>query len=369
MLLIKLKIVIGFYQVTYGLLQTFSYINWPGSLQAIAKYSGILQMDVLQVAPIHCLFPGLKVDAFGSLFALMSLNSFVIGFSFVAYGIRKVIILRDQNTDDTEKLRNISETKEFLYRNVFFFLYVTYLSTSSKTVNVLPLNCRTLCRDEKEEFCNNFMRADYSIQCQGTQYNHLLIGTYFSATYVVALPVISFVAIWKQQRLATADAETLRDSGCGKETITGLRFLFENYNPRSWYWEFVEMSRKVILTSGLILVGQESRSYIGLAWVIAGMYGMLFAWIKPIQDSTDNRLMTISLAVTVVNLGVGAVSRIPAEQIKPSSIDPYTDAILFRILILGANSLVIGLLVGKMVLELLSEHVLLSQSVIQSLDW
>lgn len=32
------------------------------------------------------------------------------------------------------------------------------------------------------------------------------------------------------------------------------------------------MARKVVLTSGLILVGQESRSYIGLAWVVAGMY-------------------------------------------------------------------------------------------------
>ena len=43
-LLSKIKIVIGFYQVTYGLLQAFSYIKWPGSLQTIAKYSGILQM-------------------------------------------------------------------------------------------------------------------------------------------------------------------------------------------------------------------------------------------------------------------------------------------------------------------------------------
>ena len=110
-LLIKLKIVLGFYQVTYGLLQTFSYIKWPGSLQVIAKYSGILQMGVLQVAPIYCLFPGLKVDAFGSLFALMLLNSFVIGFSAVAYGIRKVIILRDQNTEDTEKLRTSQRRK------------------------------------------------------------------------------------------------------------------------------------------------------------------------------------------------------------------------------------------------------------------
>ncbi len=36
MILSKLKIVIGFYQVTYGLLETFSYIKWPGSLEVIS---------------------------------------------------------------------------------------------------------------------------------------------------------------------------------------------------------------------------------------------------------------------------------------------------------------------------------------------
>ena len=75
------------------------------------------------------------------------------------------------------------------------------------------------------------------------------------------------------------------------------------------------MSGKVILTSGLILVGEESRSYIGLAWVIAGMYRTVFSWIKLIRELTENRLMATSLAVAVFNLGVGAVSRIPAENI------------------------------------------------------
>lgn len=84
------------------------------------------------------------------------------------------------------------------------------------------------------------------------------------------------------------------------EIIRGLRFLFNNYKKSSWYREMVEMSRKVIITSGLFLVGKESRSYIGLAWVVAGMHGVLFAWMKPIEDAFENKLMTTSLAVTVV---------------------------------------------------------------------
>ena len=80
-----------------------------------------------------------------------------------------------------------------------------------------------------------------------------------------------------------ADGEEGDNQRLGSEVTMGLIFLFENYKGTSWYWEFVEMSRKVIITSGLILIGQESRSYIGLAWVIAGIYGVLFAWNHPIQ--------------------------------------------------------------------------------------
>ena len=60
-----------------------------------------------------------------------------------------------------------------------------------------------------------------------------------------------------------------------------------------------------------------------------------------------------ALAVTVVNLGVGAVSRIPAENIP--GIDSYTDAVLFKILVLGANTLVIGLLVGNIIVLIVIE--------------
>lgn len=106
------------------------------------------------------------------------------------------------------------------------------------------------------------------------------------------------------------------------------------------------MSRKVIITSVMIVVGKQTRSYIGLAWVVAGMYGVLFAWTSPIQDFTENILMVTSLGVTCVNLGIGAVSRIPAENISASVVS-HMDTILFKILVVGANTLVIGLVGGE----------------------
>ena len=228
---------------------------------------------------------------------------------------------------------------------------MTYLSTCAQTASVLPVACQKLCRGDKEELCLKYLKADYSVKCQGENYNYWLSVAYIATAYIIALPVSTFIVLWRKRRALAMDADELHGSGTGMELISGLRFLFENYEHRAWYWELVETSRKVILTSGLILVGQESRSYIGLAWVIAGMYGMLFSWIKPIRDATENRLMATSLAVTVFNLGVGAVSRIPAENISVS-IDTHMDAVSFKILVIGANTLVIGLLAGKiMVLQ------------------
>ena len=345
----KIKIVIGFYQVTYGLLEAFSYIKWPGSLQVIGKYSEILQLNILQMPPAHCLSPGLQADAFANLFVILAINAAVVSFAGVAYGVRKLAISKHGNLEDETKSRKVSETKELVYRNMFFILYITYLSTCSMTATVLPIACRKLCRDQKDNLCLKYLKADYSIQCHDSRYNHFVIVAYVSAAYIITLPVATFIALWRQRRviLATSGNEISGHPGRSTEMITGLNFIFENYKEHSWYWELVELSRKVIVTSGLNLVGQESRSYVGLAWVVAGMYGVVFAWIRPIQDAFENRLMTASLAVTVVNLGIGAVSKIPAENLSTLT-DSYMDTTFFNILVLGANTLVIALLFCKM---------------------
>jgi hypothetical protein len=346
----RLKIVIGFYQVTYGVLDAFSYIEWPESLALIGKYSEILQMSVFQVAPIHCLLPNVKMNAFGSLFAILAMNAAAILISALVYVLRKLFLLRS-TLNEEQKEKKVAQTKELIYRILFFFLFVTYLGTCSKTAQVLPLACRKLCLDEEDETCDDYLRADYSINCNGQGYNRLVIVGYCAVFYIIFLPSASLIALWRQRKVLggnpiQAENEALEPQGQATGIITGLRFLFENYNSRSWYWEFIEMIRKVVLTSALILVGGESRAYIGLALIISGLYGMSFAYIGPMADPFENKLMLSSLAVTFVNLGIGAVSRIPLESI-PASVDPYVDSIMFNILVFGANSLVISLLVGN----------------------
>ena len=458
-ILCRLKIVIGFYQVTNGVLETFSFIKWPGALDVIGKYSEILQMNVFQVAPIHCLLPNVKMNAFGNLFAILGMNAAAILVAALAYKLRKLFLLRS-TLNKEEKERKVGQTKEVIYRNLFFFLFVTYLSTCSKTAQVVPLSCRKLCLDEEDKTCDEYLRADYSMNCNGQEYNRSVNVAYCSVFYILFLPTASLIVLWRQRRvlrgnvnnaedealenqeqatgnetraedealghqqqdtgneihpesetldhqaqatgseiqsenealdhqaqatgseiqtenedsdyqaqatgseiqseyealdhqaqatgseIQAADNEALEPQEPATELVTGLRFLFENYNSRAWYWEFIEIFRKVILTSALIFLGGESRAYIGLAFLTSGAYAMLFACVSPMADPFENKLMVSSLSVTFVNLAIGAISRIPQEN-TPSSIDPYLDSITFNILVFGANTLVISLLVGN----------------------
>ena len=351
LVLSKMKIVIGFYQVTFGAIEAFAFIKWPESLTFIGKYSELLQLNVLQIAPIHCLFPNLKVDAFGRLYAILSINAAVIIFGITVYGIRRALITRKTSESREEKVKKISETKQMVYKAVFFLLYVTFLSTCSKTVSVLPLACRPLCYTEKKEPCENFLRGDITISCSSREFQRFVIVAYFSVIYITLLPTAALVILWKNRKnLKTATEEDDDKSTCSHcstpQAIEGLSFLFQNYNIHTWYWEFVETARKVILTSGIILMGADSRAYIGMACILSGFYGMLFAHKKPIEDPSENSLMLSSLAVTYVNLVIGAVSRIP-EEVAPSMVYPNLEKVLFNVLVVGANVLVIGILVSK----------------------
>ena len=171
---------------------------------------------------------------------------------------------------------------------------------------------------------------------------------YFAVVYIFLIPLVSYLVLWKKhKKVKVTENESREQQRYISELAAGLRFLSENYTGTSWYWELVEMVRKVILTSGLILIGGESRAYVGLACVISGLYGILFAYVSPVEDPFENKMMIITLAVTFVNLGIGAVSKIPKENV-PASIDPYVDTVMFNLLVVGANTLVIGLLVGKL---------------------
>ena len=129
------------------------------------------------------------------------------------------------------------------------------------------------------------------------------------------------------------------------ELLSGISFLYENYNEHAWYWELVELIRKLVLTCGIILIGRESRANVGLASICSGLFAIAFVFRKAIRDEFEDKLQLTSLPVIFLNLGIGVILKIPKESVA-SDVDQYVDPLLVNILVVGANVLVILLIVG-----------------------
>jgi len=67
--------------------------------------------------------------------------------------------------------------------------------------------------------------------------------------YIIALPAFSIIVLWRERRVFLGSRESGRYMAPqeSKEIVTGLRFLYENYRTETWYWELIEMMRKVSL--------------------------------------------------------------------------------------------------------------------------
>ena len=71
----------------------------------------MVQLNVFQIAPPHCIFPELKVNAFKSLFAILAMNGTAIIIAILIYCLRKLLLERSASSKE-EKLKKSSQTKE-----------------------------------------------------------------------------------------------------------------------------------------------------------------------------------------------------------------------------------------------------------------
>ena len=216
-LLARLKIVIGFYQVTSGIIEGFAYVEWPSSLAVIGDYTELIQLNILSFVPLHCLFPSWKQNAISKMYLMLGSNVSVILLAVISFWIRKLFLFRNINKEQSSKRRiELSTTKEFLYRNVFLFLFITYPSTCSAILRILPLACHELCT---EILCTQYLKSDYSIKCEGDGYNFVKIFAFAASSYIVVLPGIVFLALWRRRRQQLSLKRKLRNVKQKEENI------------------------------------------------------------------------------------------------------------------------------------------------------
>ncbi|KAL9986492.1 hypothetical protein ACROYT_G000647 [Oculina patagonica] len=350
------KIVIGFYQVVVGIFSALVRVRWPAILISMEKYLKFVEGNILQFAPLSCIHPALELDPFLQFVLTIVINISIVSLIFLYLFLKKWYINRME--EEEEKQEKISNLKRSCYRNIFLFLLLSYPMTSKKIIDILPLPgvCLDICYTKDRTDCVSLLKADYSIHCFKSRHNVFWHIAAAFALYPVLFPLLLLFPIYKY-REKNPDRNP-------SEIAFGLRVFFENYKEKYWFWEIVEMKRKLILISIIPLFGSESRSQIGIAVIVASGSGIVYTIFRPIKGKFEDRLQTFVLWIIFFDVCLGAIYAQP----DVSRSQEKNKSVVVNVVFLVLNSAVLILAFGKGLLHLWSSWQAISSCLVRCCD-
>ena len=85
---------------------------------------------------------------------------------------------------------------------------------------------------------------------------------------------------------------------------SSFKFLWRDYEPRCFYWEFVEVVRRVFFTALLAAIDPESKLQLALALFISFVYLAAYSEFRPFLKSDDDTVAEIAAWSIVITLMV-----------------------------------------------------------------
>ena len=382
----SLKILMGFYQVLVRIINAFSNIQWPSTLSQAMKVFEFIQFSVLRIPSLHCIRSDWRMNAVGEFWVSLIAIAAVPTLIFIYFAIKSIVTLRCFSMQTfTKRFRDCG--KNCLQAVVLFF-FATYPFISTKIFHVLPASCHTFCVAERDGQCLHemaYLRNDYSVECKGIKRldKFMVEYAYISLLLPIGLPFLLLYLLWKfapkesealeqrrggaSQRLLgiqVADYIEIEDDGLGTNitefnvtaaegtsvAAAALKMTYGNYKKSCWYWEFIEMIRKLltIMASSFLLQNVKIGLFGNI--LLSIMFIVLHAKTWPMKDSFDNYMQLLALVSVTINLSysVTRTSSIGDADI----IEEGRDVFALGALLVSLDSLLFILIAGRFIKEI-----------------
>lgn len=162
------------------------------------------------------------------------------------------------------------------FSKLFLIVFLLYPGLTAKIFEGLT------CRDLGGV---SVLDVDYSVNCEKTVAVRWLGCGALVLIWPVGLPVVLFWSMYKKKdRIVAGDEETLQT----------FDFVLGDYVPERWYWECVELSRKLVLSGLIGLVGRGTIAQCFTATLISFFYFAIAVKSMPYKSDKLNRIKIFS---------------------------------------------------------------------------
>lgn len=381
------KILIGFYQILLNVFHAFSNIDWPKNLLRTVSMMKYIQFEVIRIPSLRCINPDWDIDSLKE-FWLMLFVTLSVPVLCSLYFLVKVAFMSAFYGDTLEFRQKRKLCGRNCMKIVALFLFVTYPLTSARIFGILPISCHKFCTANKKGTCLkelSYLQSDYSISCPTmAEHKITLVAAYCCLIIPFGLPIVLLLLLWfyspqnkqnsfEDRRFLGAplidtvgeidfDEDQLplsvnssyvdfavfekSEKGDSEDMSLAIKFAYENYDEKCWFWEVIEMIRKLIMTIGVTLFLNRTKTGLSAVIILAMVFALLHAIKKPIKDRFENFVQLLSLLIVPINLSVGAVLKAKINDDKEKSAG-YSDSVTIGTFLAILNSLLLVLLVGR----------------------
>ena len=187
-----------------------------------------------------------------------------------------------------------------------------------------------------------YLTADYSVECYDSNWwtfgSLAIVGMF---VYVIGIPLVQFIALWKNH--APLHESSALDQQAHRLVKKQFGSLYGSYTEECFYFELIDLFRRLMMTAGLILVRQSSVVQALLGAMTSLSWLLLVAIKFPYKAYWDNVLQIVLSSALLFALISGLALKL--FRLDQHRKDDYEQAFFDVLLILlTAGCIALGIL-------------------------
>ena len=364
-LLSNAKICINYFYFSSKMYDVMTYMHWSKVMANFIYLLKWMEFNPMVLLSITCWIN--KFNLYEIYTTFLSINGFIILVTTIAILTVKLSHLYGKigNEDMTKYRKSVIAIASVL----IFFLYTP---TSISVVQLLPVACKTYYLSFPEKVEVLYFMRDSAEKCFTASHIKVLNYVYVSLIYVFGIPLAVPVLIWYLRRKFYKEAEVcltkmtngieelLQENASHipdvedkaydnisimKDIYDGLEFFHGNYKHQYFFWESLEMTKKLFLASVAVFIGETGYTTLALLIMFSGVFAVLHAHFRPIASKEEHYAQLLCLSALHIQLLLGLSMKIEASDDITSDIKQDTDALGWSLMI--CNVIVVVLIFGK----------------------
>jgi len=150
----------------------------------------------------------------------------------------------------------------------------------------------------------NYLRRDLSVICDGDDHqNMVLVAVAMVILWPMGMQLFLFSMLWSNR--------TALRAGIQNSQSRATRFISGGYRPPCFYWETVELFRRLTCSGFVVLIPQEYISMrILMAIVVSLPILVMTAYVQPFKKASDTKLALVAQTILIFAYLICAVIRV-----------------------------------------------------------